>query len=79
VPAADEISGRRGERRHPAGPAVAGEESRRYSDHDVARLNRIAVLLEAGLNLAGISYVLELEAETQRLKDEIGRLRRRQG
>ena len=49
--------------------------TRRYSDHDIARIERITVLLEAGLNLRGISEVLELEAETQRLRSEIARLR----
>jgi len=49
--------------------------TRRYSDHDIARIERITVLLEAGLNLRGISEVLELEAETRRLRAEIARLR----
>ena len=56
-------------------PARTAGGTRRYSDHDVARIERIAVLLEAGLNLTGIGYVLELEAETQRLRKEIDRLR----
>jgi len=60
-------------------PARTAGGTRRYSDHDVARVNRIAVLLEAGLNLTGIGYVLDLEAETQRLKSEIDRLSRRRG
>jgi DNA-binding transcriptional MerR regulator len=51
--------------------------TRRYSEHDVARINRIAGLLEAGLNLKGIAYVLELEAETRRLQREVRRLRKR--
>jgi DNA-binding transcriptional MerR regulator len=49
--------------------------TRRYSEHDVARINRIAGLLDAGLNLKGIAHVLELEAETQRLRREVERLR----
>ncbi len=49
--------------------------TRRYSEHDVARINRIAGLLDAGLNLKGIAHVLELEAETQRLRREVRRLR----
>ena len=49
--------------------------TRRYSDHDIARIERITVLLEAGLNLRGIGEVLELEAETRRLRAEIARLR----
>lgn len=56
-------------------PARTAGGTRRYSDHDVARIERIAVLLEAGLNLKGIGYVLDLEAETARLQAEIDRLR----
>ena len=48
--------------------------TRRYSDHDIARIERITVLLEAGLNLRGIGEVLALEAETRRLRGEIARL-----
>ena len=55
-------------------PARTSGGTRRYSDHDIARVARITALLEAGLNLKGIGYVLELEAETQRLREEIARL-----
>jgi DNA-binding transcriptional MerR regulator len=51
--------------------------TRRYSDHDIDRIGRIAGLLEDGLNLRGIGYVLELEAETRRLRREVERLKRR--
>jgi DNA-binding transcriptional MerR regulator len=51
--------------------------TRRYSDHDIDRIGRIAGLLEDGLNLRGIGYVLALEAETRRLRREIERLKRR--
>jgi MerR family transcriptional regulator, heat shock protein HspR len=56
-------------------PARTAGGTRRYSDRDIARIERITVLLEAGLNLRGIGQVLELEAETQRLRQEIARLR----
>lgn len=49
--------------------------TRRYSEHDVARIHRIAGLLDAGLNLKGIAHVLDLEAETARLRREVKRLR----
>ncbi len=49
--------------------------TRRYSEHDVARIHRISGLLGAGLNLKGIAHVLELEAETARLRREVERLR----
>jgi MerR family transcriptional regulator, heat shock protein HspR len=49
--------------------------TRRYSQSDIERVNRITTLLAAGLNLAGVAHVLELEAETHRLQREIDRLR----
>ena len=42
--------------------------TRRYSEDDVERLVRIRELLDAGLNLAGIDRVLELEDEVSRLR-----------
>ncbi|MDP9091557.1 MAG: MerR family transcriptional regulator [Actinomycetota bacterium] len=44
--------------------------TRRYSANDLDRLRRIGDLLEAGLNLAGISMVLDLEAENSELRAE---------
>lgn len=51
--------------------------TRRYSAHDVARVDEITVLLAAGLNLAGVEQVLRLRAETDRLRAEIADLRAR--
>jgi len=42
--------------------------TRRYSADDLDRLRRISVLLGAGLNLAGIAMVLDLEAENTALR-----------
>jgi MerR family transcriptional regulator, heat shock protein HspR len=42
--------------------------TRRYSTHDIDRLRRISDLLAAGLNLAGIAMVLDLEAENADLR-----------
>jgi MerR family transcriptional regulator/heat shock protein HspR len=42
-------------------PARTGGGTRRYSALDLDRLRHIAELLRAGLNLAGIAMVLELE------------------
>ena len=42
--------------------------TRRYSANDLDRLRRIGDLLDAGLNLAGIGMVLQLEAENARLR-----------
>lgn len=51
--------------------------TRRYSVHDIERVHEITGLLDAGLNLIGIAYVLELQAETRRLHSELRRVRRR--
>jgi DNA-binding transcriptional MerR regulator len=45
--------------------------TRRYSSDDVERLRRIGHLLEAGLNLAGIAAVLDLEAANAQLRAEL--------
>ena len=42
--------------------------TRRYSVNDLDRLRRIGDLVEAGLNLAGVAMVLELEAENAALR-----------
>ncbi len=52
-------------------PARTGGGSRRYSDADIAQLQKIQDLTEGGLNLAGVKRVLELEAEVARLRQEL--------
>ncbi len=42
--------------------------TRRYSADDLDRLRHISELLDAGLNLAGIAMVLELEAQNDELR-----------
>jgi DNA-binding transcriptional MerR regulator len=42
--------------------------TRRYSERDLDRLRRIAELLGAGLNLAGIGMVLHLQDENAELR-----------
>jgi DNA-binding transcriptional MerR regulator len=44
--------------------------TRRYSADDLDRLRRIGDLLQAGLNLAGIDMVLDLEEQTTQLRAE---------
>ena len=51
-------------------PARTDGGTRRYSPDDLDRLRRIGDLLEAGLNLAGIAMVLDLEATNRRLRAE---------
>jgi DNA-binding transcriptional MerR regulator len=42
--------------------------TRRYSEDDLDRVRRVLALLDAGLNLAGIALVLELEDDNARLR-----------
>jgi MerR family transcriptional regulator/heat shock protein HspR len=56
------------ERRGLVSPDRTEGGTRRYSEHDVERLVRIRELLDAGLNLAGVDRVLELEDEVARLR-----------
>lgn len=56
-------------------PARTGGGSRRYSDADIAQLQRIQDLTDGGLNLAGVKRVIELEAEVARLQAEIADMR----
>jgi DNA-binding transcriptional MerR regulator len=44
--------------------------TRRYSANDLDRLRRIGDLLEAGLNLAGIAMVMDLQDENTELRTE---------
>ena len=44
--------------------------TRRYSANDLDRLRRIGDLLEAGLNLAGIAMVMDLQDENTQLRAE---------
>jgi MerR family transcriptional regulator, heat shock protein HspR len=58
-------------------PARTPGGTRRYSADDLDRLRRIADLLDAGLNIAGIGMVLGLEADNERLQADNSRLRNR--
>ena len=44
--------------------------TRRSSANDLDRLRRISDLLKAGLNLAGIGVVLDLEAQNTQLREQ---------
>jgi MerR family transcriptional regulator, heat shock protein HspR len=56
-------------------PARTGGGSRRYSDEDIHLLRRIQQLTEAGLNLAGVKRVLELEHENEQLRAQLDQVR----
>ena len=59
------------ERRGLLAPARTAGGSRRYSDADLALLERIAELTDEGLNLAGVQRVLELEQTVAELKAQL--------
>ena len=63
------------ERKGLVSPARTDGGSRRYSDDDIAHLQRIQELTDDGLNLAGVKRVLELEAELAELRAEVERVR----
>ena len=44
--------------------------TRRYSANDLDRLRRIGDLLDAGLTLAGVAMVMDLQAENAQLRAE---------
>lgn len=56
------------ERRGLLQPQRTSGGTRLYSQEDLERLARITELLDAGLNLAGIAMVLELEADLAALR-----------
>jgi MerR family transcriptional regulator/heat shock protein HspR len=56
------------ERRGLLSPARSDGGTRRYSDDDLIRLQRITELLADGVNLAGIAQILELEQRNTQLE-----------
>lgn len=50
--------------------------TRRYSQADVDRLRLIQDLSGSGVNIEGIRRILHLQAETERLRSQVDRLRR---
>lgn len=63
------------ERKGLLNPARTGGGSRRYSEADIAQLERIQQLTNEGLNLAGVTRVLELEWRIAQLESELARTR----
>lgn len=59
------------ERKGLVDPARTGGGRRRYSDADIEMLRRIQALTSAGLNLAGVQRVLELEIELAQVRSEL--------
>ena len=58
-------------------PTRTAGGTRRYSDTDIARLRRIGVLIDKGINLTGIARVLGLEADNAGLHEDNAGLRTR--
>jgi MerR family transcriptional regulator/heat shock protein HspR len=56
-------------------PSRTEGRSRRYSDRDIALLQRIQELTNEGVSLAGVRRILELEAELEELRDQAVALR----
>jgi MerR family transcriptional regulator/heat shock protein HspR len=56
-------------------PSRTEGRSRRYSDRDIALLQRIQELTNEGVSLAGVRKVLELEAELDDARERIEELR----
>ena len=49
--------------------------ARRYSDADIAQMQRILELTNAGVNLEGVRRILELEAHVSRLESDLAESR----
>jgi MerR family transcriptional regulator/heat shock protein HspR len=59
-------------------PKRSARNTRLYSQADVERLRRIQQMTnEEGLNLAGVETVLNLERRLERMRSEMGRMRKR--
>ena len=59
------------ERRGLVRPQRTAKNTRRYSEHDVERLQRIQELTELGLNLAGVERVLAMEEQLDAMRRQM--------
>ncbi len=64
------------ERRGLLRPTRSAGGTRLYSANDIVRLQRITDLLAAGLNLAGIAMVLDLQDDNNRIRAQQTVIRR---
>lgn len=60
-------------------PSRSSGGTRLYSGQDVIRLREIAELTGAGINLAGVKRILELQAELRRFRAELDHSARQPG
>ena len=58
-------------------PQRSPKNTRLYSQDDVERLRRIQRMTEEGLNLAGVESVLALEAQLERARNDLRKMRER--
>ena len=65
------------ERRGLVHPQRTAGKTRRYSQHDVERLQRIQELTELGLNLAGVERVLAMEEQLEVMQRQMLLLQQR--
>jgi DNA-binding transcriptional MerR regulator len=56
-------------------PARSDGGQRRYSRHDMTRVQRTAELMSEGMTLVGILRIFELEAQVRALESELEQLR----
>jgi DNA-binding transcriptional MerR regulator len=56
-------------------PARTAGGTRRYSEDDLARLQRITDLLAAGVNVAGVAQILDLQDRNSQLESDNTALR----
>ena len=62
------------ERKGLIAPARTSGRSRRYSEHDIAMLRRIQDLTNAGVSLAGVERILDLETELDTARSQLREL-----
>ena len=62
------------ERRGLLTPSRTDAGTRRYSDDDLQRLQRITELVDQGVNLAGIAHILDLETRNSQLESDYTQL-----
>ncbi|MGV9713160.1 MerR family transcriptional regulator [Gordonia sp. NPDC003424] len=59
------------ERRNLLQPQRTSGGTRRYSENDIARIRRISVLVDEGVNLVGVERILALEDENLELRRQL--------
>ena len=62
------------ERKGLLNPARTAGNTRRYSERDIDRLRKIQELTNLGINLAGVKRIIEMQAELERVRDQVSRM-----